>query len=182
MKGTTPEWTPVRRYMFQRRGRSQRRESAMVCKPTREPGPILMCWRAFRPERNEDRDVESMSSTSNDNIDADRDARPPAAGRVKAPSFERASIRCLSMRQVQLQQGQHYVVQCFLRQRYSERREVVEGKLELGSISHAIQERQRASTLVAGHGRSLLPSRSTIAKTQSRSSGSGRYRHAYNLR
>lgn len=31
-------------------------------KATREPGPVLMCWRAFRPEDNGDRDVESMSS------------------------------------------------------------------------------------------------------------------------
>lgn len=34
----------------------------------REPGPILMCWRAFRPEGDEDRDVESMSSASMYNI------------------------------------------------------------------------------------------------------------------
>jgi len=31
---------------------------------TREPGPILMCWRAFRPEKLEDRDAESMSSAT----------------------------------------------------------------------------------------------------------------------
>lgn len=71
MKSTTPasgtgEGTRSNRTFHD----SQRPEtsSCNAVETYREPRFILMCWRAFRPEDVEDRNVESMSSAGNNDI------------------------------------------------------------------------------------------------------------------
>lgn len=62
--------------------------------------PSLMCWRAFRPEDNEDRAIESMSSARNSNIDVQiAMPRVPQQGvRKREVSSQRGSCACQCVR------------------------------------------------------------------------------------
>ena len=42
--------------------------SCNVLKATPVSGPVLVCWQTFGPNDDGDRDVESSSSTSNDDV------------------------------------------------------------------------------------------------------------------
>lgn len=73
------EWAGIARSQTSKRTSGDSEIEQLQC-CRRLPGsqaPYLMCWRAFRPENVDDRDVESMSSAGNNNIEAQIEM-PPA--------------------------------------------------------------------------------------------------------
>nr|POE47307.1 hypothetical protein CFP56_00638 [Quercus suber] len=68
----TPEWmdTGEQACRFIRKAARARGKSiaASALQAIRKPGPIVMCWRPFRPEDVEDRDMESMNSAGHKKI------------------------------------------------------------------------------------------------------------------
>ena len=65
-KGITPDMAPVRG--TQPNVPVERTQDMDSCEVWRKTGSILMCWRAFRPQKDDDPDVESMSSAKHNNI------------------------------------------------------------------------------------------------------------------
>lgn len=63
MKGRTPDRAPVNRHVPM-----EDKELQCCSKSTRKLRPIVMCWRAFRPENVEDPAMESMRSAGNNDI------------------------------------------------------------------------------------------------------------------